>query len=466
MHKNSFLLALCVTAWLWVLPAVSSAAEPAEQPNILLLFVDDLGWSNLGYRDARFETPNIDQLAADGLDFERCYIASPTCSPSRATLVTGQHPARLKMVRHIPHGPKFGGDAFGRTDQPTHLWPTDPANFPTPNWLALEHTTYAEALKGLGYYNLFVGKWHLGHEPYHPIHQGFDRQIGTTNWGHPKGYYPPFFKQPNVFKDETERYLTQVLTDETISFIEDHDGQQPFMISLWYYNVHNPLQGPKEDVAYFKSKGLDKKQANYAAMVKAVDRSVGRLRKALEDKGIADDTLIVFLSDQGSFFDAQWEGDQKLRGGKRVDTLGEGGARVPFYVYWPGVTRPASKNMSLVQSTDLLPTLVEIAGGDQADFADLDGVSLLPTIRANTLLERGDPIYGYRAYQDLYATVREGDWKLWAYRSGEKELYNLAQDIGEQKNVASEYSEIVEKLVKKLAVWELEVGVEEYSGVQ
>ena len=432
-----------------------------EQPNIILFFVDDLGWSDLGYRNPVFESPNIDQLANEGLNFEQAYIACPTCSPSRATLLTGKHPARLKLVRHIPNNIKHGFDKFGRTDKEFNLWETDPAQFLSRNWLPLEHITYAEVLKELDYDNLFVGKWHLGHEKYHPIHQGFDLQIGTSNAGHPRSYYPPYFKKSDILANEKERYLTDKLTDETVKFIEQYDKAQPFMISFWYYSVHGPHIGRKDLVKRFEAKGLTGKYAHYAAMVKAVDKSIGRVRGALRKKGIEKDTIIIFLSDQGGYFK-----NPPFHGGKRVDTLFEGGARVPFIFHWPGVTQAGAKNYSIVQSTDLFPTLIDITGGDPVRFRDLDGMSLLPTIKKNSTLERGEPIYGYRAYEDLYVSVREGDWKLLAYRSGAIKLYHIGKDIKEENDLTKVHPEKVKELLVKLVAWEKQMGVEQYSGVQ
>ena len=328
---------------------LSHMSFAGEQPNIVLFFVDDLGWSDLGYRNPVFESPNIDTLAREGLNFEQAYIACPTCSPSRATLLTGKHPARLQLVRHIPGAPKHPEfDKFGRTDKEFNLWQTDPVQFPCRNWLPLEHTTYAEVLKKLGYYNLFVGKWHLGHEKYHPVQQGFDCQIGTSNWGHPRSYYPPYFRNSDVLIEEKDRYLTDKLTDETVKFIEQYDKAQPFMISFWYYSVHGPHMGRKDLVKHFEAKGLSGKYAHYAAMIKAVDESIGRVRNALKKKGIEKETIVIFLSDQGGYFE-----NPPFHGGKRIDTLYEGGARVPFIFHWPGVTQPGAKNNSVVQSTDL-----------------------------------------------------------------------------------------------------------------
>ncbi|WP_182871399.1 sulfatase [Rhodopirellula sp. JC639] len=442
---------------------LSQAAFGNDRPNIVLFFVDDLGWNNLGYRNPDlFGTPNIDRLAKEGMDFHQCYVASPTCSPSRATLLTGKHPVRLKIVRHIPVGPKHPDfDEFGRTDVEFNLWETDPAQFPCRNWLPLDEVTYAEALRDEGYYNLFVGKWHLGHEPYHPIHQGFDKQIGTSNYGHPKGYYPPFTAHGEVFPEAREdEYLTDKLTDQTVAFVQSYQRDQPFMISLWYYNVHSPNIGRKDLKQKTAGKaGLEGKLADYAAQVAAVDESVGRVLDAIKQRGIEDNTLILFTSDQGSLF--EWA---PYRGCKRSDTLCEGGARVPLIVRWPGVVTPGCTNDSVVQTTDLFPTLVEVAGGDPESFEDLDGVSLLPVLKSNQNLDRGEPIFGYRAYEDQYVSVREGDWKLIGYRSGKLSLYNVAQDRSEQQSLVERHPAKAKTLVEKLKRWETEMGVDPYSG--
>jgi arylsulfatase A-like enzyme len=435
-------------------------AKKESKPNVVLFFVDDLGWSDLGFRNPVFETPNIDKLAASGLSFEQAYIASPTCSPSRATLLTGKHPARLQMVRHIPGGKKFGFNREGETEIEFHRLERDPAQFPSRNWLPLEHTTYAEALSELGYYNLFVGKWHLGHEKYHPIHQGFDQQIGTSNAGHPKSYYPPYFGFKGNYTNENGTYLTDQLTNEAVDFIEKYEKENPFMLTFSYYSVHSPHQGRKDLVEHFKKKGLKDKYAHYAAMVAATDESVGRVLQALKDKGIDKKTLILFVSDQGGYFE-----NAPFRGGKMKETLFEGGARVPFFVHWPGVTKPNTKNNSVVQSTDIFSTLVELAGGNVSDYKNIDGISLASTIRNNETLER-DPVYGYRAYEDLYVSVRQGDWKLLAYRSGKQKLFNIKEDIKEENDLFEKESEIASKLLEELKKWEVKMGVEQYSGVQ
>lgn len=437
---------------------ISQSKSP--KPNIILFFVDDLGWSDLGFQNSIFESPNIDSLSKSGLKFNQTYIASPTCSPSRATLVTGKHPARLKMVRHIPGGKKHGFNPLGVSDQEFHLLEKDPAQFPSRNWLPIEHVTYAEAMAEEGYYNIFFGKWHLGSEEFHPNKQGFHKQIGTSNFGHPKSYYPPYFKQDSIFPDNNETYLTDKLTHEAVDFIKNYDKENPFMLTFSYYSVHTPHEGKRQLIDHFKEKGLEDRYANYAAMVKSLDESVGNVLKAVNEKGIQNETIIIFLSDQGGFFE-----NKPFRGGKMTETLFEGGARVPFFVHWPGVTKPNSTNNSIVQSTDLFPTLIDIAGGDISKYEDLDGISLLHTIQKNDSLRR-DPIFGYRAYEDLYASVRDGDWKLLAYRSGKTELFNIAEDQIESNNRTEENPDKVNQLINQLIEWEKEMQIETYSGVQ
>lgn len=456
----------------FILPLISAVliavtAHAADKPNIVLLFVDDLGWNCLGYRNpGLFITPNIDQLAKEGIDFQQGYVAGPVCSPSRATLLTGKHPARLKMVRHVrtdtKNGIKLIHDDQGRPSH--HLLPTDPAQFPSKNWVDLEHVTYAEALSELGYYNLFLGKWHIGEEGFYPMDQGFNKQIGTTDRGSPSSYYPDYFTDSEIFEDEDEKYLTDKLTDEAVDFIDEWDRDQPFMMSLWYYNVHTPNIGRKDLLPHFQGKdGFmgDPKREELAAQIMAMDESVGRVRAALKKNGMDENTVIIFTSDQGSLF--EWA---PYRGGKRIDTLCEGGARVPFIVSWPQGAKGGVRNESVVQTTDIFPTLVELGGGDPSDFENLDGVSLLPTLVNDSTLERGEPIYGYRAYEDLYSSVREGDWKLLGYRSGKTSLYNVELDRVEQNDLAEEHPEKVAQLLSKLRAWERSMEVDQYSGFQ
>ncbi|HEY5687191.1 MAG TPA: sulfatase [Yeosuana sp.] len=416
-----------------------------KKPNIVLFFVDDMGWADLGYRNSEFYTPNIDRLKNEGMDFQRAYIATPTCSPSRASILTGKEPIRMEMPRHIAHE-----DEFGRNTQKYNYTKSDPVQRNSINWLPLEEVTYAERLKDYGYYNMFIGKWHLGHEPFHPIHQGFDEQYGTTNFGQPANYYAPYFREPNPLKEITgEKYLTDVLTSKADEFISNYDKDKPFMLSMWYYNVHSPHIGRKDLIERYKQLGWDDRYANYGAMVTAMDESVGRIRKALKEKGIADNTVILFISDQGGFFT-----NYPLRGQKIGNTLGEGGARVPFILHYPGVTSPGTICETPIQTIDVFPTLMEIASGTHYTNDLIQGKSLMPLVREEEFPERN--LYFFRSYEDQYAAIISGDWKLIKYHKGPDELYNIKKDQSEINNLINVETETAKRLKEALKRWEEE----------
>lgn len=431
-------------------PEVEEIAVTSK-PNIVLLFVDDWGWADVGFRNPIFHTPNIDQLKKDGLNFERAYIATPTCSPSRASLLTGKEPVRFQMTRHIIDNKEKVAQAGGNEE--FNLWPKDPVQRPSRNWLPLEEVTYAERLKEFGYYNMFMGKWHLGGEKYHPTQQGFDAQFGTTNAGHPRSYYPPFFKpeqDPMGFANNyKEEYLTDVLTSGAEKFISDYDEEQPFMLSMWYYNVHGPFVGRKDWVEKYKTEGLEGDYAEYAAMVSAMDESVGRVRKALEQKGISENTVVILMSDQGGKFT-----NAPLSGGKIGNTLGEGGARVPFIVNYPGVTKAGAITNTPVQSVDLFPTLVEIASGKECTDTLINGKSLMPLLKDKKMTDRN--LYFFRSYEDQYTSVISGDWKLVKYHSGNFQLFNVTEDISEKNNLIDSDLEKAKSLKAELLAWEKE----------
>ncbi|NQT86092.1 sulfatase [bacterium] len=426
---------------------MAAELEDSKRPNIVLLFADDLGIGDTTYRRERFGIPHITRLAADGMTFTDAYAASPTCSPSRASIVTGQHPARLRLVRHIPdktHGREF------------HLFERDPAKFPSRNWLPLEEMTIAEALKPQGYRCAFVGKWHLGDEPYFPIHQGFDEQHGVTVDGHPRSYYPPYFRtETQTYADvPKDKYLTDKLTDDAVAFIERQNGKQPFLLTLFYYTVHAPYVGRKDLVEKFKAKRFGRRDAEYAGMVGALDESVGRVRAALAEQDLAGNTVVFFVGDQGGAFP-----NKPLRGGKKGGTaLYEGGARVPFTVVWPGVTAAGSESAVPVSTTDVFPTMLQMAGGAPSRVPKLDGLSLAPLLKGQEGFDR-DEVFLYRSYEDQYAAVRAGDWKLIAYRSGKAELYNVKEDLSEERDMSSQKPELLKGLQAKLAAWEKRTGV-------
>jgi arylsulfatase A-like enzyme len=420
--------------------------EKIEKPNIVLLFVDDWGWADLEYRNPIFETPNINQLKKDGLNFTRAYIPTPTCSPSRASILTGKEAIRMGMPRHISED----------SSTEYNLWPTDPVQMPSRNYLPLEEITYAESLKKLGYYNMFIGKWHLGQDQYFPDKQGFDAMYGTTDAGHPKSYYFPFFKNdedPKGFLKSGVKegdYLTDKLTDNATDFIKTYDKSEPFMLSFWYYTVHGPQVGRKDLLGKYQEKGMEDKYADYGAMVEALDESIGRVRKALEAKGIADNTVIILMSDQGGAFP-----NTPLSGGKKGgNTLGEGGARVPLTIIYPGVTKTNTETDIPVQSIDIYPTLVEMASGKPCTDDWIQGKSLMPILNGGSMEARN--LYFFRSYEDQYAAVINGAWKLVKYHSGKYELFNVVEDISEQNNLIGKNLEQENQLKMQLEKWELE----------
>ncbi|MBI5689363.1 MAG: sulfatase-like hydrolase/transferase [Verrucomicrobia bacterium] len=424
-------------------PAVRGAAPGA--PNVVILFADDLGWSEVGYQGTRFATPHLDALARRGMVFSRAYAASPTCSPSRSGLLTGRHPAELGVVRHLPAKVARG--------QEFHDWPQDPAGMPSRNGLPAGALTYGHALQRLGYHTAFHGKWHLGGGERFPVHFGFHEQVGTTDRGQPASYLAPFWPDP-VYQDAPPgTYLTDRQTDDAVAFIAANRGRR-FLLSLFYYAVHTPKIGRPDHVAAAKARGLTGLAAEYDAMLRSLDDSVGRIVAAVETAGLRENTVVVFASDQGSWFERP-----PLRGSKEAGTaLFEGGARVPLLVSWPARVRAGSRCESPVSLTDVFPTLVEIAGGRVADYRGLDGRSLLPV-----LLERGpvarERIVLYRSYDNQYAAVVEGPWKLIAHRDGHHELYQVLEDIGEADNRAGREIGIAQRLATHLADWEASLGL-------
>ncbi|MDX6746945.1 sulfatase [Polaribacter sp. PL03] len=418
-----------------------------KKPNIVLLFIDDYGWSDIEYRNPIFKTPNLNQFKKESLEFTRAYIPTPTCSPSRLSLLTGIEAVRLEMSRHISEEKDFINDDY-------NVWPKDPMQRPSRNYLPLEEVTYAEKLKEYGYYNMFVGKWHLGKGKHYPENQGFDKTFGTTDNGHPKNYYYPFFKKgdPKEFQKNYKEgdYLTDVLTDGAVNFISNYDKTQPFMLSFWYYSVHGPSVGRKDLLKKYQDAGLKGKYAHHAAMVEAMDASVGRVRKAIKEKGIADNTVIIVLSDQGGAYT-----NAPLSGGKKGgNALGEGGARVPLLISYPGVTKSNTETKIPVQSIDVFPTLVEIASGEKYENSEIQGVSLMPILKGNDLQKRN--LYFFRSYEDQYAAVMSGDFKLVKYHSGKFQLFNIEKDISEQNNLIGKGLEIEYLLKKDILNWEKE----------
>lgn len=421
----------------FVAAAAMQAARPAPQPklNFVFILIDDLGWRDVGFNGSRFfETPNIDKLAAQGMRFPNAYAACPVCSPSRAAILTGKYPARLGITNFLP----------GRHQLLySKLLPPESKQF-----LPLEETTIAEELKPLGYATAAIGKWHLGNARYYPENQGFDLNFAGTDSGAPKShFYPACSGNPPVPAAPGD-YLADRLTDAAEDFIH-RNAARPFFLYLAHYGVHIPLEGKSDSVLAFQRK-VDPKypqhNAVYAAMVKSIDDSVGRLVQRVAAEGLADRTVFIFTSDNGGLASAEYKGqtptsNAPLRAGKGF--LYEGGIREPMFIYWPGVTKPNSVSDVPVTGTDFYRTIAQMAGVRKLTGAPLDGVSLVPLLRRTGTLSREALYWHYPHYSNQGgrpgAAMRLGDWKLirW-YEDDSVEFYNLRTDPGETENVAKE----------------------------
>src|SRR5215831_17092953 len=442
MLRRSFLGALAGG----LLPA--SAASP--KTNIILILADDFGVRDLGcYGGRYFATPNIDRLAAEGVRFTNAYAACPVCSPTRASIMTGRYPVRTGVTDWIP----------GRKSDPA-----GPINTPlTATELKLSETTVAEALKPAGYHSASVGKWHLGGEGFLPTDQGFDLNVGGNHTGSPPRSPKPYFglfELPNLTAKEGE-FLPELLTDAATHFI-DANKANPFFLYFPHYSVHLPLGAPDQEVARHKAKADGRYEPTYAAMVEAMDRSVGRVLDAVERAGIARNTLVAFFSDNGGL---NYEGKSKnritdnspFRAGK--GHLYEGGIREPLIMRLPGATRPGAVIDTPVCSIDFLPTFCGLIG---AKVGKVDGVSLMPLLRGGGLPAR--PLFWHYPHYSNQggepgSVIRDSDWKLIEFHAdGRRELFHLAHDPGEKVNLVVKRADVVKRLAARLDRWRKETG--------
>ncbi|MHC4561547.1 MAG: sulfatase [Planctomycetota bacterium] len=443
-------------------------------PNIIFILIDDMGWRDIGcYGSEFYETPNIDRLAGEGMMFSDAYAACPVCSPTRASILTGKYPGRLRLTNYL------AGEERGRL-----------LGVPYIKHLALEETTIARALKEQGGYRTYhVGKWHLGPREYWPENHGFDVNIAGCECGMPEqGYFSPW-GFPTLEDGPEGEYLTDRLTDEVIRLLRDN-GDDPFFLYFPTYLVHTYIQAKEDDIAHFEAKaermGLDKvvalvegenfpcehkrdqhivrrvvqSDATYAAMIKCLDDNIGRLMAALEELGKADDTLIVFTSDNGGLATAEGSPTCNAPLAEGKGWMYEGGTREPLLVRWPGKIEAGSTCDTPVTSPDFFPTLLEAAGLDPMPEQHCDGESILPLLTGQGGQELADraiywhyPHYGNQGGTPG-SSVREGDWKLIEFfEDGRLELYNLRDDIAEDNDVAGQFPDITQRLGDKLAAW-------------
>lgn len=449
----------CLRWCLLLLTALTaSVAGAAEKPNLIFILADDLGWTDLACQGSKYyETPNIDRLAKEGMRFTDGYTCGSNCQPTRAALLSGQY------------GPRTGIYTVGSTDRfDTSKRPLVPV--PNVQQLALEKITVAEALKKAGYATGMFGKWHLGGEKFGPGQQGFDESLVSM------GQHFNFTTRPPV-KVPAETYLADYLTDRAVAFIEKNK-EQPFFLYLPHFAVHSPHRAKQDLIARFKDKpGVGgHKDPTYAAMIASVDESVGRVLRKLEELKLDQKTLVIFSSDNGGvggYVEAGVKAKEgitnnaPLRGGKGM--LYEGGIRVPWIARWPGHVKPGTTCGEPILSVDLFPTLLELAGGKAEPGYPLDGVSITRLLASDGSgkLDRPALYWHFPGYlgsgADVWRTtpagaIRMGDWKLQEFfEDGRLELYNLKDDLGQKKNLASTMPDKLKELHARLKAWRTEI---------
>lgn len=407
-------------------------ADETRPPNVVLLIGDDLGYGELGcYGATEIPTPNLDSIAKTGVRMTSGYVSCPVCSPTRAGLLTGRYQQRFGHEFN-PGPPQQANAAFG---------------------LPLDQKTIANYFQDAGYATGMVGKWHLGYKPeFRPNSRGFDSFFGFLGGAHSydktrTDKANPIYRNLDVIPEE--RYLTEAFAEEAVAFIEDHKAK-PFFLYVPFNAVHNPLQAPEKYRDRFASIA-DPKRRTFAAMLSALDDAVGGILAKLREDGLEENTLVIFLTDNGGPTRATTCRNTPLRGFK--GDVFEGGVRVPFLLQWKGKLPAGQIYDSPVIALDILPTALAAAGRPVAATAKLDGVNLLPFLQeASTRTETPHEALYWR-FGKAWA-IRQGDWKLEQNRNGPVELFNLAEDISESKDLSGEHPDIVKQLKDAWSQWD------------
>lgn len=444
-----------------VLWAVSVQGE--RPTNIILILVDDLGWMDLSCQGSDYyRTPHIDRLAKEGMRFTNAYAACAVCSPTRAAIQTGRYPGRTGVTDWIRSRFQRGG--IGTPEQ-------NPSEYvggknrrllcpPNPFWMEHEEHTIAEVLKERGYRSAHIGKWHLGDEAWYPAGQGYDENYGGCDYGQPPSYFDPYqqpkHKHPMIRAGipflpgkKKGQYLTDREADEAVAFIR-RSQDQPFFLHLAHYAVHTPIQAEAEAAGAYRRDGKTETNAKYAAMVESVDRSTGRILATLDELGIADQTLILFTSDNGGLDRKGSPTDNApLRSGKGYAY--EGGIRVPFIVHWPNNIPAKTISNVPVCSIDVFPSFLNVAGVDRDQDQAIDGVDLIPHLTSGgtkSIPERNLIWHfpHYRHEPGPYSIIRQGDWKLIKFYEGKRELFHLGDDLSESNDLAAARPKLVASL--------------------
>lgn len=451
-------------------PPCSAQQTQADKarPNIVFILADDLGWRDMSNEGSTFyETPHIDRLANSGMKFTRGYAACQVCSPSRASILTGTYPTKHGITTWIGDRSGEAWRAAGRND--SHLPPEYERN------LRQSEITLPELLKTAGYTTFFAGKWHLGTKGSWPTDHGFDINKGGWDVGSPNGGYFAPWKNPNLEPGPDGELLPIRLANETATFIEEHQDA-PFLAYLSFYSVHGPIQTTQPLWEKYSGKAAQAGLATerfefdrrlnvrtvqdcpiYAGMMESMDDAVGIVLDKLASLGLDDNTIVCFTGDNGgvSSGDAYATSNLPLRGGKGRQW--EGGIREPFYIRAPGFTRPSSVSDVPAHGVDWYPTLAELAGVGVPAKQGVDGVSLVPALKGDTLTTR--PLYWHYPHYgnqggEPSSIIMENEWKLIHYHEDKRnELYNLTVDPREQTDVASNNPQVANRLSAQLSKW-------------
>jgi arylsulfatase A-like enzyme len=455
-------------AWLVPLAALLVALVPggaarAAGPNIVFILADDLGWADttLYGHTSFYRTPNLERLAKRGMTFTRAYSASPLCSPTRSAILTGLSPARTGITQPVCHLPEAVLEAAPGAKAPPGKKAIGPQSVTR---LKTEYPTITKALKAAGYATGHFGKWHLGPEPYSPLEHGFDVDVPHHPGPGPAGSYvaPWKFKDFDPDPDAPDEHLEDRMAREAVAWME-RVKERPFFLNYWMFSVHAPFDAKQAVIEKYR-RSVDpagrQRSPTYAAMVESMDDAVGTLLDALDRLGIADDTIVIFTSDNGGNMYNAVDGttatnNAPLRGGKA--TIFEGGVRVPQVIAWPGITRPGSTSDVLTQSEDFYPTLLAGLGLPAAAGQIFDGVSILPALRGEP--QEHPPVFTYFPYAPPVpewapesAAVHAGGWKLIRlFHQGEDGrhrhlLFDLDADLGERSDRAAELPDRVREL--------------------
>ena len=445
MMKKIFILLLLAGQ------VIYSQSQQTKKPNLVVIMTDDMGWADVGFNGCKdIPTPNIDVIANEGVRFDEGYVSYPVCGPSRAGFLTGRYQ-----------------DRFGFTTNPS----IDPNN-PT-SGLPVEEETMAQVLRKADYNNAIIGKWHMGtNAVFHPLERGFDYFYGFLSGGH--NYYPDQLTLNDISdvtskwgwyrtkiienrtKVETDDYLTDELSDAAVEYIKKQaDNNQHFMLYLAYNAPHTPLQATEKYLSRFPNI-TDKRRKTYAAMVSAVDDGVGRVLKTIEEKGLDENTIIVFLSDNGGANNNASD-NGPLRGMK--GDLFEGGVRVPFAIRWKGIIPEGKSYEKPVSSLDIMATIVAQTDVKISAERPLDGVDLMPYLTGNDKGSPHDYLF-WRKWEQNAMAIRQGNHKLVANKNQDKntpELFDLSLDGAEKKDLKSKEKEIYDSLLSEWTKWNSEM---------